>query len=133
MIYTSYYGQLKNLVRDGIEPIAISRSQPKGFAGQKRLDLAPTWAMLKMNDDDYDAAYEKILGRIDVNRFIEEYKGRNVALLCWEKDINDCHRKRVGEWLREADCEVEEYAPGTKQKKEATAKNVLAGIQLSFL
>lgn len=134
MIYTSYFGQLKNLERDGIEPIAISRSQPKGFTGQKRLDLAPTWAMLKMSDAQYDECYERILSRMDVDAFIKEYEGRDVALLCWEKDINECHRKRVGEWLRAAGCEVEEYSPTTPPpKKSATGKNLLAGIQLSFL
>lgn len=123
-IYTSYYGQLKNLVQHGIEPIAISRGVPTGFAGRRVMVLAPTWAMLKMSDEDYDKCYENILAHINRDALVEDLaKGgdHDVALLCWEKDINDCHRKRVGEWLREGGYEVEEFQT-EKQKADEVAK-----------
>ena len=109
MIYTSYFGRLRDLSKSGIEAISISRSVPTGFAGRRIMELAPTWAMLKMSDEDYDRCYEQILAKVDRDELVKSFEGRNVALLCWEKDINDCHRKRVGEWLREGGYEVEEF------------------------
>lgn len=109
---------VRSLEKAGIEPIAISRGKPKGFAGRSYDRLAPTWAMLRMNDSDYDAAYEDILAKNDPEQFVHsliagmnEKHPKGVALLCWEKDINECHRKRVGEWLRTAGYEVEEFDP----------------------
>ena len=118
MIYTSYFGRLRDLTRNGIQPVAISRSVPAGFAGRRIMELAPTWAMLKMSDEDYDRCYEKILERIDRDELVESFEGKDVALLCWEKDINECHRKRVGEWLREGGYEVEEF----RREKEKQAE-----------
>lgn len=109
---------VRKLTKAGIEPVAISRGKPKGFAGRSYDRLAPTWAMLKMSDADYDAAYEQILAQNDPHQFVHSLiAGMNekcpngVALLCWEKDVNECHRKRLGEWLIEAGYEVEEFDP----------------------
>ena len=110
MIYTSYYAKMKKLHEAGITPVAISRGVPRGFSGPRIKELAPTWAMLKMSDEDYEKNYEKLLQSVDrcaIIKALEEFG--DVALLCWEKDINQCHRKRVAEWLREGGCEVEEF------------------------
>lgn len=109
MIYTSYFGQLDALRRNGIEPIAISRSVPKNFSGKRILALAPTWNMLNMDDEDYDRCYERILDGIDRKKFAESFKGKDVALLCWEKDDKDCHRSKVASWLREGGYEAKEF------------------------
>lgn len=111
MIFTSYYSRTKELIANGIEPVAVSRGVPKGFQGRRALALAPTWAMLKMSNEDYDAAYEKIISKVDPKAFVEWLGDGNVALMCWEKDINQCHRKRIAEWLTENGYEVKEYSP----------------------
>lgn len=116
MIYTSYFGMSKKLIENGIEPIAISRSVPKNFAGRRILSLAPTWAMLRMSDEEYDENYKKILQNNDIDAIVDSFNGTDVALLCWEKDVNDCHRKQVAEWLIEHGYEVKEFEP--KQKHE---------------
>jgi hypothetical protein len=114
-IYTSYFSNSKKLTEENIEMISISRGKPKWFHGRSCDALAPTWAMLKMNDEDYWKNYEAILKRAnpdDVVKWLKEglKKGCNdVALLCWEKDINDCHRKRVAEWLNEYGYDVVEF------------------------
>ena len=117
MIYTSYYSRVRELVKNGIEPICISRGAPSGFTGRRIMSLAPTWQMLKMPDAEYNRCYEEILAKNDRDALVASFGGKDVALLCWEKDINECHRKRVGEWLREGGYEVEEFA--TKKEKEA--------------
>ena len=118
MIYTSYFGKVKELQRKGIVPISISRSVPKFFSGQRILSLAPTWQMLKMSDADYDREYEKILASNDRDEIVRSFRGKDVALLCWEKDLNECHRKRVGEWLREGGYEVEEFGVKAKEPEK---------------
>ena len=120
MIYTSYFGNMKELLRHNIEPVAISRGVPRGFTGRRILSLAPTWAMLKMSDAMYNREYEKILSENDREQIVKYLGNKDVALLCWEKDINDCHRKRVGEWLREGGYEVQEFDPKPKEENKET-------------
>ena len=114
-IYTSYFANRKKLESQNIEVVAISRGKPRGWRGRSYDQLAPTWQMLKMSDDDYEREYQKILASNSQEDFITflskglEKGCVGVALCCWEKDINDCHRKEVGEWLRSAGYEVEEF------------------------
>ena len=128
MIYTSYFGMMKELVENGIEPIAISRGVPKNFTGRRILSLAPTWAMLRMSDEDYEKEYKKILQKNDIECIMKLFEGKDVALLCWEKDINQCHRKDVAEWIASYGYEVKEFVPPVKkveeQKPESTERQL---------
>ena len=114
-IYTSYWSNIKKLRKAGIEPVSISRGNPKGWNGRWLSQLAPTWKMLKMSDEDYDREYERILASNnpdEIVRKLEEglHEGcSGVALLCWEKDPNCCHRKTVAEWLSANGYEVTEF------------------------
>lgn len=118
-IYTSYYSKAKKLKEHGIEMVSISRGEPKWFSGRRISALAPTWEMLKMDDENYDREYEKILksnNADDIVSFLSCNDMENhvdVALLCWEKDWNNCHRKTVAEWLIENGYEVEEFNENT--------------------
>lgn len=117
MIYTSYWSNVRKLEKAGIEPVAISRGKPKGWRGRSFDYIAPTWKMLKMSDEDYDREYESILSELDQSSFVSDLMAggeHDVAMLCWEKNPADCHRTRVGEWLREAGFEVEEFDPRKK-------------------
>lgn len=129
MIYTSYWSRAKTLEKNGIEPVAISRGKPKWFSGRSCDAIAPTWAMLKMSDEDYWAHYWKILERADPHDFVRWLGDKDVALLCWEKDINDCHRKAVGEWLVAYGYECEEWEPERARKP----KTVQAMTQMAFI
>lgn len=107
MIQTSYYANpaLKNLNGE-IRLIGISRGVPRWFKGEKFMPLAPTWAMVKMQDmAEYTRLYKNnILAPLDP---FEIYKKLdNSILLCWEKPGEFCHRRLVAEWLENATGEL---------------------------
>lgn len=109
MIYTSYYGNAKKLAENGIEIVSVSRGKPKGFTGRSLDCLAPTWAMLKMSDEDYDREYEKILTRNNADSIVSFLGSGDVALCCWESNPKDCHRSRIAEWLKAKGYDVKEF------------------------
>lgn len=133
MIYTSYYSRAHALQEAGIVPISISRGKPKWFSGEAIDSLAPRWDMLKMPTAQYNAEYQKILKRNNPHEIVDRIvRGRDVALLCYEKDINDCHRKMVGEWLRENGYECEEWEPQRKEPQKKAAMTAFQALQMSL-
>lgn len=114
-IYTSYWGNAKKLIKEGIEPVAICRGKPKWFNGRAEDRLAPTWPMMRMALPEFWEAYREMLTHVDpeeVARSIwDGRKAEAVALMCYEKDPMDCHRHVAGEWLTEAGIEVIEWDP----------------------
>ena len=111
MIYTSYFAKVPQLIERGIEPIAVSRGVPKNWRHRRALALAPSWAMLNMTDEEYDAEYDKILERNDPHKFVEWLGDGDVALLCWEKNPCDCHRLKIAAWLVKNGYQVQEFDP----------------------
>ena len=81
-MFTSCYARLKT-IQAPLEPVCISVGKPRWYKGRCEPRLAPTWAMLKMNVADYNAAYDAILGKIDPAE-IAKSLGENAVLLCWE-------------------------------------------------
>lgn len=137
MIYTTYFAQLRNLPTN-IIPISICRFPPKWFRGLEYLKLAPLWSTLKRWKDgakDYSAAqeymqdfYEKVLSPLSVVRVLDEIQmsipdeikvkmqspvWRNnewhVALVCYEKPNDFCHRHLVSQWLQDSGYECKEW------------------------
>lgn len=109
MIYTSYFGNAKKLNENGIEIVSVSRGKPKWFLGRTLDCLAPTWNMLKMTDEEYDIEYNKILARNDAKKIVAFLGEKDVALCCWERDKEDCHRLKIAEWLKNNGYEVKEF------------------------
>ena len=122
MIYTTYFAKLKKLP-ENIIPIAICAAPPKGYTGQIYRPLAPKY--------DFFQKY-KITG--DVVEFTENYIGQvlnqlnpvkvvtelyyqlgvapstcDIALVCFEKSSDFCHRHLVADWLRKAGYECREW------------------------
>ncbi|WCL51439.1 DUF488 family protein, N3 subclade [Leptospira sp. GIMC2001] len=102
-IYTSYYGNLRNLEEENIIPICISQTVPKYLKGMAYCDkLAP-------NRDMHERGYSwdefrlRVLTPLDQQLIFMELedlgKGKDIALCCYEKDPLTCHRHLVGEWL----------------------------------
>lgn len=131
-IFTSYHAKAVQLIEMGLTPISISVQFPRfskiKYASYK--ELGPTYAMLKMSLDDYDKLFQEILGKLDpvkVHTHLTNLsQGKDIVLLCFEKDLNDCHRKQVGEWLeKKLQITVKEinFSVPKKEKKEAR-KNV---------
>ena len=104
-LYTSYFGNLKTLEKDKIKPIGIAVRPPAWFHGTSYLLLAPRYDMLRMPIKQYDVEFQKILKRLNINTVMDDLKrfsqGRRAALLCFEKDRNDCHRLQVAQWIEE--------------------------------
>lgn len=120
MIYTSYFANVKKLPQN-IIPIAISASIPKSVRMTMYQKLAPSYDILmtwKRTPDrekyikDYN---EQVLSRLDANKVVNElYRlshGKDIALICYEKPDDFCHRHLVAEWLTESGLcgEVKEY------------------------
>ena len=122
-IFTSYYGNLKNLDRAGIFPVSISLGVPKWFTGSKLSYLAPTRKMLspEMSREQYIRLYNEILSKIKIKTLREDIsiltRGEdvNIALLCWEKPGDFCHRHLFADWLKEkTGYEVKEFGVSEK-------------------
>lgn len=112
MIYTSYFGQLKNLP-DDFEPICIARWKPKWYTGKVFLTLAPSDSLLRWwKNSKQDAAAEeqyrkqymsmlKTHKAAAIERIINNIAdGKTPVLICFEKD-GFCHRHLVADWLNE--------------------------------
>ena len=125
MIYTSYFGNLKNLSSNCV-PIAICGKSPDWYNGLEFKKLAPKYSFFmewkKNHDNDYYIEHfnKEVLEPLNPNDIIKElllmahnYKNPNYAphivLLCYEKPTDFCHRHLVAQWLIQNGFECEEY------------------------
>jgi hypothetical protein len=114
IIYTSYYGNLKKLNNSSIITIGISVGIPKFYQGFVMKELAPRYDMLKLPELSYREEFAKILDSRDPKMILEKIKayanGKDVALLCYEKPGEFCHRQLVAAWLlKETGVMITEY------------------------
>jgi len=122
-LYTSYFGNSSKLRKEGIAIVSIARFNPKymtDLAGWC-LSVAPRAEMLRMSEEKYEREFLKILNDVDpgeiYHKVMEKAEGFDgVALCCYEKDINDCHRKTVGEWLTANGYACEEFGKSKQLK-----------------
>ena len=122
MIYTSYFGKLKSLPKN-IIPVAICSGLPEWYHRGWYKKLAPTWKIWKHWDENHDEVryretyFSTVLAKLnqdtvveELNEFIRNYPlGTEIALICYEKPEDFCHRHLVAEWLQEAGYQVQEY------------------------
>lgn len=118
MIYTTYFANLKKLPTS-IVPISIAGKAPDGYRGPQFKNLAPKieFFLKWKQDHDNDAYIESykrlILDKLDPKE-VEDYlyflsDAMDIALVCYEKPGNFCHRHLVSQWLRDADIPVKEW------------------------
>lgn len=121
-IYTSYYARIRQLPENVI-PISIAISTPKFYSGLVYKKLAPTYDILnhwkaEHNIEDYIKQFEKILQALSVEEVIKDLfvmgKGNDVALICYEKPTDFCHRHLVADWLTEQGYPCEEFIKENK-------------------
>ena len=126
-IFTSYHAKVSELIEMGLTPISISVQFPRfskiKYASYK--ELGPTRAMLKMHWSAYDKLFHEILSKLDPVKVYSHLtnlsQGKDIVLLCYEKDLNDCHRRMVAEWLeKKLQIKVEEIT--FKQEKKNIEK-----------
>lgn len=123
-VYTSYFGNLNKLGKAGIVPISIARYSPRWYNGPRYIEVSPTSYMLSSacSHEEYLQKYNEILSRLNPVKVLEDVKkisgGRDVALCCYEKPGDFCHRHLLAEWLTKNGYEVKEWEP--EEKKEQT-------------
>ena len=126
-IYTSYWGNAKNIKAAGIMLIGINRYPPKFIKDVTNYAaLAPSKELLTaaktdatMTDKKFrEIFYKEILSKLNptevVNRLLEIGRGRDIAILCYEKPPDFCHRHLVAEWLNVNTGQVIEEFPYKK-------------------
>ena len=125
MIYTTYFAQLRKLPKN-IIPISICGKCPDWFSGIQYKKLAPKYDFFqewkKDHDNDkyirnFDA---KVLSRLRASDVVNELyqlagiaenskSEYNIALVCYEKPNDFCHRHLVADWLRKNGYDTQEY------------------------
>lgn len=108
-IYTSYFAKEQRIPRD-IATVSISLWPPRGWSGIKMNLLAPSRDILTeyKAHPDWGRYVERfnaeVLDKLDPSIIIHMLetmgKGRDVCLLCFERDKDHCHRSLVAEWLK---------------------------------
>lgn len=113
-IVTSYHHKTDKLLSDGFVVFNISRFSPRWVAKGKQIQfktLAPSKEML---NEGYDwEEFDSILEKLDAKKIIEQLKtlsnGNSIALCCYEKDPDKCHRSRVALWFIKNGFHVTEF------------------------
>jgi uncharacterized protein YeaO (DUF488 family) len=124
MIYTSYFANLKKLPPDVI-PISICGKAPDWYKGVQYKKLAPKYDFFmewkKTHDNDYYIEHfqKEVLDTLDINQVLRDLldlsKTGNIALICFEKPTDFCHRHLVADWLNQNGLDVKEYKSKTKE------------------
>ena len=124
MIYTSYFAKIKELERNNIIPISICGKAPDWYKGLQYKKLAPKYGFFmewkKNHDNDYYVEHFKseVLDYLDAINVILDFSRlsygfnvgeNNIALICYEKPSDFCHRHLVAEWLNQNGFKCEEW------------------------
>ena len=136
MIYTSYFAKLKSLPKN-IVPISICAKAPDWYKGKQYKNLAPKYDFFMKWKENHDNDYyikcfnEQVLNNLDIIKTLTELYNLlpkeqqnliemldcppwlnpniNIALICYEKPSDFCHRHLVAEWLIRNGIKCEEY------------------------
>ena len=119
-IYTTYFANLKNLYSD-IVPISICGRAPDGWTGLQYKKLAPHWSFFKEWKENHDNDFyimhfnDEVLSTLNasavINELFELAHSDKIALVCYEKPDDFCHRHLVADWITNyTDIEVREYS-----------------------
>ena len=110
-IYTTYLKKLPT----SILPISIATRSIPGWTGLVYKDLSPGWEIWSIGKncgwESFKEAYTRdIIGKLDPHKVIKDLEklsgGQDIALVCYEKPEDNCHRHLVADWLP---IEVKEY------------------------
>ena len=122
MIYTSYFAKLKSLPEDVI-PISICGKAPEWYKGLQYKKLAPKYDFFMKWKENHDNNYyiehfqSDVLDKLsatDVVRVLiimlpDRSSKHNIALICYEKPSDFCHRHLVADWLNKNGFRCEEW------------------------
>mgnify|MGYP003501761684 FL=1 len=112
MIYTSYWGNLKNLVQQFGKDKIISVSRYNRFWNGKRCSLLyPSVQLLKgfksgeITEEEYTKIFNEQLDKLDVDNCYKTFDG--CVFVCYEKN-GFCHRHLISNWLKKNGYQCEE-------------------------
>jgi uncharacterized protein (DUF488 family) len=123
LIYTTYFAKIKSLP-DNVIPIAICGKAPVGYKGLQYKKLAPRYDFFmewkRTGDNNYyiKCFKDQVLDRLNADDIVFELSDAvyniygtdmDIALVCYEKSEDFCHRHLVAEWLREHGYRCEEF------------------------
>ena len=119
MIYTSYFARLKDLPSD-ITPISICGKAPDFYTGLQYKKLAPKydffmkWKQDHDNDSYIRSFKDQVLRPLNIYNVLSDLDSLSggsgkIALICYEKPEDFCHRHIVAEWFRANHVKCEEY------------------------
>ena len=125
MIYTTYFAKLKKLP-ENIIPIAICAKPPAGYKGPIYRALAPKydfyaqWKITKDNELFADNYVAQVLNQLNPVKVIADLYHQigearcscDIALVCYEKSTDFCHRHLVSDWLNNNGYQCHEWQPG---------------------
>jgi len=113
-IYTTYFGKLKSLPKN-IIPISICTKAPDWYKGLQYKKLAPKYDFFMKWKENHDNEYytkcfnEQVLSNLSPQQvFVDlieltptSLTFPTIALVCYEKPGDFCHRHLVAKWLNE--------------------------------
>lgn len=133
MLYTTYFAKLKSLPSN-IIPISICGKAPDWYNGLQYKKLAPKYDFFmewkkNHNNNYYIKCFnEQVLNSLSVMKVINELqvkipieirekmtasfvadKSYHIALVCYEKPSDFCHRHLVAEWFNKNGFECKEW------------------------
>ena len=128
-IYTTYFAKVNKLPKY-IQPISICGRAINGWSNPQFKKLAPSWSIYKElkyeggSKERYTDRYKsEILAKLDAKVVLSELlalreDGReDIALVCYEKPGDFCHRHLIAEWLMDnIGIEVKEFNYDEKEK-----------------
>ena len=123
MIYTSYFAKLRSLP-DNIIPISICGKAPEWYKGLQYKKVAPKYDFFMKWKQNHDNDYyikcfnEQVLSTLNATSVVEDLmrianvtdlENNDIALICYEKPTDFCHRHLVAEWLKNNNIPCEEW------------------------
>lgn len=123
MIYTSYFAKIKELEKNNIIPISICGKAPNWYKGLQYKKLAPKYSFFmewkKTHDNEYYIKHfkDEVLELLDIenvskeisNLLLDNHFQGDIALICYEKSSDFCHRHLVADWLNQNGVKCEEW------------------------
>lgn len=101
-IYTGNFANLKKYQENGLFPISIALSS-RYFNGDSYKKLAPDWDFKDDPEEIYTPKFEKKLKALSLETVKAQLalisKGKDIVLLCHEKNGVFCHRHLVNKWI----------------------------------
>lgn len=134
MLYTSYFANIKKFPENVI-PVAICAVVPNWYRGLCYASLAPRYDdLMKYKDDHNEADYiqcynDAILKNLNplyvvhTLQALRDYETNSdtypfwespdahIALICYEKPSDFCHRQLIAKWFNDYGIECKEWNP----------------------